>query len=142
MAWLKVFHLFGVIAWFAGLFYLPRLFVYHADSEDEVSRNRFIVMEQRLLKIIMLPAALISIAFGFAIVLTSPSAAAYFSQPWFLAKLLLVVALIAFHLWCASIAKKFAASGAPHPAKTFRIVNELPTVILLLILILAIIRPF
>ena len=142
MAWLKVFHLFGVIAWFAGLFYLPRLFVYHADSEDEISQRRFVIMEQRLLKIIMLPAALISVAFGFAIILTSPSPAAYFLQAWFLAKLLLVAALIGFHLWCHGVAKKFAAGTQPHAAKTFRIMNELPTLILLLVLILAIVHPF
>jgi len=140
VAWLKVFHLFGVIAWFAGLFYLPRLFVYHADAGDEISRKRFIVMERRLLRIIMLPAALISIGFGFAIALAHP--AAYFHQAWFLAKLLLVLVLVAFHLWCERIARTFAVGDAPHQSRTFRIMNELPTLILLLVLILAIVRPF
>ncbi len=140
VSWLKVFHLFGVIAWFAGLFYLPRLFVYHADSEDEVSRQRFVVMERRLLRIIMLPAAIISIGFGLAIALAHP--VAYFHQAWFLAKLLLVVMLVGFHLWCEHIARRFAAGDAPHPSRTFRIMNELPTILLLLVLILAIVRPF
>jgi len=140
VSWLKVFHLFGVIAWFAGLFYLPRLFVYHADAKDDVSQQRFVVMERRLLRVIMLPAALISIGFGFAIALAHP--AAYFHQAWFLAKLLLVVMLVGFHVWCERIARGFAAGDAPHPPKTFRIMNELPTVLLLLVLILAIVRPF
>ena len=144
MAWLKVIHLFGVIAWFAGLFYLPRLFVYHADAEDDVSRHRFAVMEQRLLNIIMLPAALIACVFGLAIALANP--AAYFSQTWFLAKLLLVAILAGFHFWCWRVARTFAGSAAAHSAthssRTFRIMNELPTAILLFVLILAIVRPF
>lgn len=140
LAWLKVLHLFGVIAWFAGLFYLPRLFVYHADADDELSRTRFVVMERRLLNIIMLPAALISIGFGFAIALVNP--AAYFFEAWFLAKLALVLILLGFHLWCARTALAFAAGGTPYASRTFRIMNELPTIILLLVLIFAIIRPF
>ena len=142
MVWLKVFHLFGVIAWFAGLFYLPRLFVYHADAEDQVSRERFVIMEQRLLKVIMLPAALLAIGFGAAIVLFYTTPAAYLTQGWFLAKLALVVALVAFHLWCSFMASTFASGINPHGSKTFRMMNEVPTLILLLMLVCAIARPF
>ncbi len=140
MAWLKVFHLFGVIAWFAGIFYLPRLFVYHVDATDEISRVRFTTMEQRLLRIIMLPAALVAIGFGLWITLLNP--AAYFTAPWFLVKLGLVAALVAFHIWCAGVAKQFASGGNPYSAKLFRGMNELPTLILLLVLVCAIVRPF
>lgn len=140
MAWLKVFHLFGVIAWFAGLFYLPRLFVYHRDASDETSRTRFVTMEQRLLRIIMLPASLVAIGFGLWIMLLHPSA--YLSAPWFLAKLVLVIGLIVFHVWCARVARRFASGCNPHSAKLFRAANEMPTVLLLLLLICAIVRPF
>lgn len=140
MAWLKVFHLFGVIAWFAGLFYLPRLFVYHRNASDETSRTRFVTMEQRLLRIIMLPAALTAIVFGGWIMLLNPEA--YLSASWFLAKLGLVIALIAFHVWCSNVAQQFARGGNPHSVKLFRTTNEVPTVILLLLLICAIVRPF
>lgn len=142
MVWLKVFHLFGVIAWFAGLFYLPRLFVYHVDAEDQVSRERFVTMEQRLLKIIMLPASLIAIGFGFLIVLFQPSPSDYFTQGWFLAKLALVAALVAFHLWCGVMASAFARGEHPHGAKFFRMMNEAPTILLLLVLVCAVVRPF
>lgn len=142
MVWLKILHLFGVIAWFAGLFYLPRLFVYHADAEDRASRERFVIMEQRLLKIIMLPAALIAIGFGFAMWVFHPTPAAYLTEGWFLAKLALVAALAAFHIWCGSMAIKFASDINPQTSKTFRIMNEVPTLILLLVLVCAIARPF
>ncbi len=142
MVWLKVFHLFGVIAWFAGLFYLPRLFVYHADATDRVSRERFVIMEQRLLKVIMLPAALLSIGFGSAIVALYTAPAVYLTQGWFLAKLALVAALVAFHLWCGLMAGQFARGINPHGSKTFRMMNEVPTLILLLVLVCAIVRPF
>ena len=142
MVWLKVFHLFGVIAWFAGLFYLPRLFVYHADAEDQVSRERFVLMEQRLLKVIMLPAALLAIGFGAAIVVFYTTPTAYLTQGWFLAKLTLVGALVAFHLWCSFMASKFANGVNPHGSKTFRVMNEVPTLILLLVLVCAVARPF
>lgn len=142
MVWLKVFHLFGVIAWFAGLFYLPRLFVYHADAQDQVSRERFVIMERRLLKIIMLPAAVIAVGFGFAVWLFHPTPSAYLAQGWFLAKLALVAALVAFHIWCNSMARQFASGANPQTSKTFRIMNEVPTLILLLVLVCAVARPF
>ncbi len=139
MVWLKVFHLFGVIAWFAGLFYLPRLFVYHADAEDQISRERFVVMEQRLLKVIMLPAAIAAIGFGTLFLMLNPSV--YLAQGWFLAKLALVALLIGFHAWCNFMAKKFAVGVNPHPSRMFRKMNEVPTVILLLVLVCTIVRP-
>lgn len=140
MVWLKVFHLFGVIAWFAGLFYLPRLFVYHADAEDQISRERFMLMEQRLLNIIMLPAAIAATGFGTVILLFSPTA--YFTQGWFLAKLALVALLIGFHIWCNLMARKFASGINPHESGIFRKMNEVPTLILLLVLVCTIVRPF
>ncbi len=140
MAWLKVFHLFGVIAWFAGLFYLPRLFVYHAEAEDRISRERFVLMEQRLLKIIMLPAAVLTIAFGTAIVLLYP--AAYLGQNWFLVKLVFVLMLILFHFWCYRMARQFASGTNLQRAAGFRIMNEVPTLLLLFILVLTFVRPW
>ena len=140
MAWLKVLHLFGVVAWFAGLFYLPRLFVYHAEAGDQISRQRFVTMEQRLLRIIMLPAASTAIGFGCWLMLLNPGA--YLEARWFLVKLALVASLVCFHIWCERIAGQFAQGGNPYSSKILRAANEVPTLILLLVLVCTIVRPF
>src|SRR5450631_3814413 len=96
MLWLKAFHVVFVITWFAGLFYLPRLFVYHAAATDPVSIERFVVMERRLF-VLMSIGALFAATFGVAMIVAAPE---YLKQPWLQVKLLLVALLVLYHLWC------------------------------------------
>jgi putative membrane protein len=138
MLWLKAFHIIGVVAWFAGLFYLPRLFVYHADVHDAISEQRFIIMERRLF-IIMTIGASIGIFFGAAMLIESP---AYLAMGWLRAKLLLVLLLIAYHSYCRVLLKEFAGQRNRRSARWFRGFNELPSVFLIAIVILAVVKPF
>lgn len=139
---LKALHIISVIAWMAGLFYLPRLFVYHADAipGGEASET-FKVMERRLRRAIMLPAAVASWLFGLA---TAWAAGfmALLSAPWFVLKLVLAVVLTAYHMWLARLARDFAGDTNTRPARFFRIINEVPTLIMVLIVLLVILRPF
>ena len=137
MLWIKVFHLFAVIAWFAGIFYLPRLFVYHAMSEDTPSRERFKIMERRLLWGIMTPSAVVAVALGLWLWL------AYgFSGTWLSVKIVLVLLLLVYHGWCIMIVKQFKNDQNSANHTFFRWMNELPVFLLLGILILVIIKPF
>ena len=131
MIWIKVFHLFAVISWFAGIFYLPRLFVYHAMSEDEISNARFKVMERKLLWGIMTPSAVIAVALGLWLWLGFG-----FTGTWLHVKLTLVLLLLAYHGWCIKIVRDFAQDRNTHGHKTYRWMNELPVFLLLGILIL------
>ena len=137
--WLKAVHIMAVIAWLAGLFYLPRLFVYHADAKpgSELSET-FKVMEQRLLKIIMTPAMI-------AVWITGPLLAwmqGVYADGWFLAKMALVIAMTAFHGHLGKWRKEFAAGANTRPAKFYRTINELPTVLMAAIVLLVILKPF
>src|ERR1700728_1183706 len=96
MLWLKALHIIFVVTWFAGLFYLPRLFVYHADITDLLGIERFIVMERRLFTL-MSTGAVLAVAFGVAMIAAAPE---YLREPWLQLKLLLVVLVIGYHLWC------------------------------------------
>ena len=139
MLWLKALHIMAVIAWMAGLFYLPRLYVYHAEAKagSELSET-FKVMEQRLLRIIMNPAMLV-------VWVTGPLLAwmqgVYFDG-WFLAKMLLVVVMTGFHMMLAKWRKEFAADGNTRPHTFYRMANEVPTVVMALIVLLVILKPF
>ncbi len=137
MLWIKVFHLFAVIAWFAGIFYLPRLFVYHAMTEDKAGRERFQIMERKLLRGIMNPSAVVSIALGSWLWL------AYgFSGTWLYIKLVLVVLLLIYHGWCMKVVGQFKQDKNTHSHKFYRWMNELPVFLLLGILILVELKPF
>jgi len=137
MLWIKVFHLFAVIAWFAGIFYLPRLFVYHAMTEDKAGRERFKIMERKLLRGIMNPSAVVSIALGSWLWL------AYgFSGTWLYLKLVLVVLLLIYHGWCMKVVDQFKQDKNTHSHKFYRWMNELPVFLLLGILILVELKPF
>ncbi len=137
--WLKSLHVISVIAWMAGLFYLPRLFVYHVNAEKgSVQSETFKVMERRLLKAIMNPAMIASWVFG----LWTAVEIGAFSDGWFHAKLLLVILLSAFHGYLAVCVKRFANDTNAKPEKFFRIINELPTILMILIVILVIGKPF
>jgi len=137
MLWIKVFHLFAVVAWFAGIFYLPRLFVYHAMTEEPAGRERFKVMERKLLWGIMTPSAVVTVALGTWLWL------AYgFSGTWLWLKLALVGLLLAYHGWCIVIVRQFRDDKNSAAHTFFRWMNELPVFLLLGILILVEIKPF
>lgn len=138
--WLKALHVTFMVAWFAGLFYLPRLFVYHAEAEDQLGRERFCVMERRLSKLMSI-AALGTIVFG-AWMLVMLGGAWLVANGWFHAKLALVVLLIGFHGWCQVQIKKFREDRATGTPTFYRLMNEVPSVILLLIMILVFVQPF
>ncbi len=138
MLWLKAFHVIAMVTWFAGLFYLPRLFVYHADAGDWISVERFRVMERRLL-MIMTIGAVLTLSLGLAIIVVWP---AYLKMGWLHAKLALVILLIAYHLTCHKFVRDFAHDRKTRSARWFRLFNEVPSVLLIGIVILAIVKPF
>lgn len=139
MLWIKAFHIIFVVCWFAGLFYLPRLFVYHTQTTDEAGNARFKVMEKKLFRYIMNPAAVLTIIFGFWMVALRHT---YYShQMWLHIKLLLVVILAMYHWYCGKIVRNFANDNNKHSEKFFRIFNEVPTVILIAVVILSVVKP-
>jgi len=127
-----------MVTWFAGLFYLPRLFVYHADAGDWISVERFRVMERRLL-MIMTIGAVLTLSLGLAMVVVWP---AYLKMGWLHAKLALVILLVAYHLTCHKFVRDFAHDRKTRSARWFRMFNEVPSVLLIGIVILAIVKPF
>ncbi len=139
MVWIKAFHIIAMVAWFAGLFYLPRLFVYHAQALDRISLERFNMMEHRLYYFIMAPAAFITIALG--ILLLSHSPTYYLHARWMQAKLLCVLLLITFHLYCGKLHSDFKQEKNQHSALFYRFFNEFPTLVLVVITLLVEIKP-
>jgi putative membrane protein len=137
MLWLKSFHIVFVIAWFAGLFYLPRLFVYHALADDTVSRDRFKVMERKLYRGIMHPAMALTLASGAWMWLGFG-----FAGPWLHAKVTLVVALVAYHFWLGHFVAAFARDQNSRTHVFYRWINEAPLVLLVAIVILVVVKPF
>jgi putative membrane protein len=127
-----------MVTWFAGLFYLPRLFVYHADAGDWISVERFRIMERRLF-IIMSVGAVLTVAFGIAMVAAAP---AYLKMGWLHAKMALVVLLIVYHLVCYKFVRDFAHDRKTHSAKWFRAFNEVPSLLLVAIVVLAVVKGF
>lgn len=138
--WLKALHIIFVVTWFAGLFYMPRLFVYHASASDEISRERFKVMESKLYRVIMNPSMIATLVFG--VWLFWESWHAYSTQIWIWLKLFLVFLLIGYHHYCLRIIKAFAADQVLHSEKFFRIFNELPALVLIFAVILVVVKPF
>lgn len=141
MLWIKAFHIVFMVTWFAGLFYLPRLFVYHAMSNDPTSIERFKIMERKLYYGIMAPGAILTIALG-TWLLYDYAWAFYKTSGWLHAKLLLVGLLVIYHLYCGACLKKFKHDKNTHSHVFYRWINEIPVVFLILIVILAIVRPF
>jgi len=139
MHWILAFHLIFVVAWFAGLFYLPRLFVYHAEASDFISMERFKVMERRLFHGIMTPAGLLATALGLWLLILSGTT--LISQPWMQWKLILGIGLWIYHLMCARFLWIFKHNHNTHSDRFYRIFNEIPTLFLLAMIILAIIKP-
>ncbi len=137
--WLKAGHIIFVIFWMAGLFMLPRFFVYHQEAAEGSPENALWVdRERKLLKIILLPAILAVWGFGIALAIATDA----WDQPWLHAKLLLVLILSAFHGWMAGYAKKLARGERPMKGKTLRLLNEIPGITVALIVILVVIKPF
>jgi protoporphyrinogen IX oxidase len=137
--WVKAFHVIAVIAWMAGLLYLPRLLVYHcAATPGSLQSETFKLMERRLLRGIMTPAMILTWALGLWLAWSG----AWLASGWFAAKFAVVVALSAFHGWAALWVKDFAADKNRRSAKFYRLVNELPTVLMIAIVILVIVKPF
>ena len=137
MLWLKAFHLIFVVAWFAGLFYLPRLFVYHVATADSPGHERFVVMERRLF-VLMSIAAVLALVFGLALLARAP---AYLALDWMRLKLALVAMLLGYHVWCYRLLAAFARGRATHAQRWYRWFNEAPTVFLIAIVLLAVLRP-
>lgn len=139
MLWFKAWHIIAMVAWFAGLFYLPRLFVYHADAKDELSLQRFKVMERRLYFGIMWPAAILTSVLGIAIISYAPEY--YLSQSWLHWKLLMVLFLWVYHFYCGKLVKNFALEKNQYASGYYRFFNEIPTFILIIVVLLVVLKP-
>ena len=140
--WLKAFHIIAVIAWMAGMLYLPRLFVYHATSTPGSEQSEtFKVMERRLLKAIINPAMIATWVLGLSLIWLM-GRQAFAQAHWLHAKLALVLAMSGLHGYLARQVKQFAADHNRHTARFFRIINEVPTALLIVIVLLAVLKPF
>lgn len=139
MLWVKAFHVIFMVTWFAGLFYLPRLYVYHAVTEDEISRERFKVMERKLF-IIMTIGAVGTALFGLWMLLGQWQA--YSPFLWVHIKLTLVALLIAYHLYCGKLMLEFRRDENRHGHVFYRWLNEMPALVLVAVVILAVVKPF
>lgn len=139
--WFKAFHIIAMVAWMAGLFYLPRLFVYHADAAPgSAVSETFKVMERRLASAIMAPAAILTWVLGLGLAHITGQ----FGEPqaWFLIKIVAVVGLSAFHILLLQHKTAFAHDRRIKPARYYRMINEIPTVLLIVIVIMAVVKPF
>jgi len=141
MLWPKALHLIFMVTWFAGLFYLPRLFVYHAMSDDQTSIDRFKIMERKLFFGIMTPGAILTIIFGFWILFVN-GWEAYAGMLWLHIKLALIAVLVIYHIYCGKLLLDFKHDRNDHSHVFYRWLNEFPVLILAAIIILAVVRPF
>ncbi len=141
MLWIKAFHIISIITWFAALFYLPRLFVYHAMSDDKTSIERFKVMERKLYRGIMMPSFVIATILG-VWMLQDYAWQAYAGQYWLHTKLALVVVLIAYHFYCGHLVRVFKQDQNTRSHVFYRWFNEFPVLILVAIIILVTVKPF
>lgn len=139
--WLKAFHLIFMVTWFSGLFYLPRLFVYHAMAEDETGRERFKIMERKLFFGIMTPGMILTFVFGIWM-LASYAWDIYSHQGWLHAKMGLLAGLVIYHLACGKWLLDFKHDRNRHSHRFYRWINEIPVVFLFAIVILATVKPF
>ena len=142
MLWVKSLHIIFMVTWFAGLFYLPRLFVYHAAVTDAPSLERFKVMERKLYWGIMMPGAVLTIAFGVWLWLGWFRGEEGATPRWLLAKIALVAILAGYHLWCGMLLRDFAAGRNTKSHVWFRWFNEFPTLILFATVFLVVFKPF
>ncbi|MGD8999037.1 MAG: protoporphyrinogen oxidase HemJ [Granulosicoccaceae bacterium] len=139
--WLEALHIIFMVTWFAGLFYLPRLFVYHAMCEDEAGNARFKIMERKLFYGIMTPGGIITAAFGIWL-LYDYAWAAYIGSGWLKTKLALVVLLIIYHILCGKYVADFRQDRNRHGHVFYRWFNEFPVLLLIAIVILVVVKPY
>jgi protoporphyrinogen IX oxidase len=140
MLWFKALHLIFMVTWFAGLFYLPRLFIYHAISEDQTSIDRFKIMERKLFFGIMTPGAILTIGFGFW-TWYAFGWSAYTGSLWLYIKMALILILVIYHIYCGKLLLDFKHDRNRHGHIFYRWFNEFPTLILFAVIILAVVRP-
>ncbi len=138
--WVLAFHIIAVICWFAALFYLPRLFVYHAMSDDSPSIERFKIMERKLYRGIANPSMIVTVVLGVWLVAMAPDA--YLNQTWFQLKAFFVVLLIGYHHMCLGHMKQLAEDRSEKSHIYFRVFNEVPVLFLVAIVILVVVQPF
>ena len=139
MLWLKALHIIFMVSWFAGLFYLPRLFVYHAMAEDEATRRTLATMERKLYRFVT-PWLWLTVIFGLGLI-AGYGMDWFRSQGWLHAKLALVIGLIAYHFYCGKLVRDFAAGRNARSHVFYRWFNEIPVLFLFAIVILAVVRP-
>jgi len=137
MLWIKALHVIFMVTWFAGLFYLPRLFVYHVDCHDQTGHERFLVMERKLFAIMTIGAAFTTV-FGVWLLLEMHWP---LTELWLQIKLLLIAALFAYHVYCAVLVRRFRANSNPYSGVFYRWFNEFPALILIAVVLLAVLRP-
>lgn len=137
--WIKAFHIIAVVTWFAGLFYLPRLFVYHAMTDDQAGKDRFKIMERKLYRGIMWPSMIVVIALGLWMLMLVP---AWLQDGWMHAKLTLVLLLVFYHLACGRMLKQFSVDANQRGHVFYRWFNEAPVLVLLGAVILVVVKPF
>ena len=141
--WFKALHIVGIVCWFAGMFYLPRLFVYHAEAYEQpepaqsILKNQYQIMEKRLYRIIMTPAMLLTVAMAIGLVTTEPEV---LKEPWMHVKLACVALLLGYHHYCQRIMKKLAADECKMTGQQFRWFNEFPTVFFVIVVMLAVFK--
>lgn len=138
MLWLKAFHIIFVVTWFAGLFYLPRLFVYHAEATEPVVRERLKVMERKLMVMTHIGGGL-AILFGLSMLVVVPG---FLAMPWMHAKLGLVALLVIYHFWLVHLKNRFARDACDWSSRRLRWFNEIPSLLLIAIVILVVVKPF
>ncbi|MGE3296939.1 MAG: protoporphyrinogen oxidase HemJ [Porticoccaceae bacterium] len=138
--WIEALHIISVVCWFAALFYLPRLFVYHAMAEDRISIERFKIMERKLSRGIATPAMLAALTFGVWLASLAPDY--YLHQGWFLAKVTLVTLLVVYHHACLYLLRQFRNDRNTRSHVFYRWFNEIPVLFLIAIVILVVVRPF
>jgi len=142
MLWLKAFHIIFMVTWFAGLFYLPRLYVYHAQSSDDISNERFKIMERKLFWGIMTPGALITISLGIALIIKLGGTDYLLNAAWLQAKIGLIIILIAYHFWCGKLLTSFKDDRNQHSHVWYRWFNEFPVLLIIPIIIFVVVKPF
>lgn len=139
MLWVKAFHIIFMVTWFSGLFYIPRLFVYHAQAEDHISLERFKIMERKLYFGIATPGALFTILFGIWMIVLDPL---YLKMAWLHIKLTLVLLLVIYHLYLGKLFFLFKRNQNTHSHQFYRFINEVPVLFLVAIVLLVVLKPF
>ncbi|MBX2824922.1 MAG: CopD family protein [Gammaproteobacteria bacterium] len=138
MLWIKALHIIFMVTWFSGLFYLPRLFVYHAMSEEQSQRETFKTMERKLLIMTHIGGSL-TLIFGIMLLIIWPH---YMAMGWMQLKLVLVAVLVAYHIWCVRLVAEFRRDKNTRSHRWYRIFNEIPVLFLFAIVFLVVLRPF